>query len=391
MPSFAKEGGVRRRFTERCVAVGYLGPAVLEWDVPRIAYQQPSLLRYRMSLRQALPYTVTRAVGLAQPVTAMSNTMERCGEPRPACGRSPSTLDLHTTPAVQGHRTLMVEEPVAINRRSTQACSARCRATAALSIFVSVLVPFATGCDAEEPKPADKPAASAPAASTTTMPAATTAAPKKEEPEEDPAANIECQEGAIADFHNEVLEAEIRRKLQKPEGDIKVAELRQVRSVNLARDPKEEVDYLDPCIFPHLTNVKDLFLGRGKLKDISLLSKLTNLESLRVSMNQVSDVSPLSELTKLDRLDLGYTQVTDVSPLAKLTSLTELQLDNTKVSDISALASLEKLERLSIQRTDVSDISPLKPLKELKFLYIGGSRVDDPYAIARPGLKVMQD
>ncbi len=279
--------------------------------------------------------------------------------------------------------------------------SAPCRAQHPISSTISevlgalLLLAATAGCEAEQAKPTEKTSATASAsaaATATTLPAATTApAAKKEEPEEEPGANIECKDGPVADFHDEVLEAEIRRKLDKAEGEIKLSELRNVRSVNLARDPKATVDYLDPCIFPHLTNVKDLFLGRGKLKDISLLSKLTKLESLRVAMNQVSDLSPLEELPKLDRLDLGYTQVKDLSPLSKLKSLTELQLDNTKVSDVSALANLENLERLSIQRTDVADVSALKPLKKLKFLYVGGSRVDDPYSVARPGLKIVQD
>lgn len=249
-------------------------------------------------------------------------------------------------------------------------------------------------CEGEPPKPAETTsnAASVTALTEPAVTASATVVATADEPEqEDPAQNIECQQGPLADFHDDTLEQEVRRKLQKPEGGIKVTELRGIKSINLARDPDSKVDYLDPCIFPHLTGVKDLFLGAGRLRDISALAKLTQLESLRVSMNQVSDLTPLSGLKKLDRLDLGHTQVVDVSPLAKLTTLTELQLDNTRVKDVSPLASLTSLERLSLQRTDVEDISPLKPLTKLKFLYLAGSRVEDPYALARPGLKVIQD
>jgi internalin A len=245
------------------------------------------------------------------------------------------------------------------------------------------------GCE-EAPKAGEKaePGAAAPAKTAATLQVAT-AAPAQKAEEPTPGADIECAEGPNADFHDKALEEEVRRKLEKPEGDIKTSELRKVRSINLAKDAANKVDYLDPCIFPHLTNVKDLFLAPGKLSDISLLAKLTNLESVRLSMNQVSDLTPLEGLSKLDRLDLGHTQVTDVTPLAKLTTLTELQLDNTRITDVSALTSLDKLERLSLQRTEVKDIAPLKGLKSLKFLYIAGSRVEDPYAASRPGLKVV--
>lgn len=186
--------------------------------------------------------------------------------------------------------------------------------------------------------------------------------------EENPAKDITCAEGPNADFHDEELEAEVRRRLEKPEGDIKLSELKTLRSINLMRGGTK-VDYLDPCIFPHLTGLRDLFLGPGKLSDISLLANLSNLESLRVSMNQVSDITPLAKLEKLDRLDLGRTQVKDVKPLADLKNLTELMLDHTKVTDVS----------------------PLKSLDKLKLITISGAPVDNSMVLARPGLKIVDE
>src|SRR5690606_31494843 len=103
------------------------------------------------------------------------------------------------------------------------------------------------------------------------------------------------------------LEQEIRRKLGKPEGAIKKSELRTIRSVNIAK-AGAQVDYLDPCIFPHLTGVKDLFLGPGKLSDISLLKHMRGLMSLRASMNRVEDIGVLAGMPHLDRVDLGRTK-----------------------------------------------------------------------------------
>ena len=200
---------------------------------------------------------------------------------------------------------------------------------------------------------------------------------------------IVCEEGATVDFQHEALETEVRRKLDQPEGQIKKSDLRKVRSVNLAKG--EPLDYLDPCVFPYLTEVRDLFLGPGNLEDLSPLAALTKLSSLRASVNKVHDVSVLSKLVQLDRLDLGRTQVSDLTPLASLTNLTELQLDSTPIEDVSPLANLTKLERLSLRQTRVKDISSLKPLKALKQIDISGAAVDDPYALARPGLRVIEE
>lgn len=219
--------------------------------------------------------------------------------------------------------------------------------------------------------------------------AAKRAEEEKAKPQTVAPAEIECAEGKNADFHHKGLEAEIRRKLEKPEGEITKAELAKVKSVNLAKG--EPIDYLDPCIFPHLTGVKDLFLGPGKLSDISLLSKMTRLESLRATANQVSDISVLANLKLLDRLDLANTAVSDVTPLAKLENLTELQLDGSRVSDISPLANLPKLERLTLNRTPVKDVRPLKTVTTLKSLNVSGSAVTDPEVLARRGLEIIDN
>ncbi len=219
--------------------------------------------------------------------------------------------------------------------------------------------------------------------------AAQRAADEKNKQESVPAGDIECADGKNADFHHKGLEAEVRRKLEKPEGVITKAELAKVKSLNLAKG--EPVDYLDPCIFPHLTGVKDLFLGPGKLSDISPLSKLTRLESLRATANLVSDITPLAPLKQLDRLDLANTLVSDISVIAGLKNLTELQLDGSKVTDISALANHPKLERLTLNRTAVKDIRSLKTVATLKSLNVSGSSVEDPESVSRRGLEIIND
>jgi internalin A len=203
------------------------------------------------------------------------------------------------------------------------------------------------------------------------------------------AGNIECADGKNVDFHHKGLEQEIRRKLEKPEGTITKAELAKVKSVNLAKG--DSLDYLDPCVFPYLTGVKDLFLGPGKLNDISGLNKLIKLESLRATANQVSDISVLANLKLLDRLDLANTLVSDISVLSGLTKLTELQLDGSKVTDISPLTDHPALERLTLNRTGVKDVSPLRGVKTLKHLNVSGAAVTDPETLARRGLEIVDD
>jgi internalin A len=184
----------------------------------------------------------------------------------------------------------------------------------------------------------------------------------------------DCPKGPNVEFEQKEIEAEIRKKLQKPDGALTQADLKKVKSLNLSN---VKLAGLDVCVFSQLTGLKDLFLGPGEYDDLSPIAAAKDLESLAASRNQVKDLTPIAKLTKLDRLDLGRSQVSDLKPIAGLTSLTELALDDCPVEDVSPLVKMTKLEKLSIQRTKVKDASPLKALKKLKFLYVNGTPADE--------------
>jgi internalin A len=231
------------------------------------------------------------------------------------------------------------------------------------------------------PAPSAAPSA-VPTAALSSVAAVPSAKPEKKQ--------VDCPKGNDVTFTDKGLEDEVRRKLGKDGGTLTKSDLAQVKSVNLTRGPVNE---LDPCVFPLLTGMKDLFLGQGDLSDLSPLTSLTNLATLRASINQVSDIHPLEKMTKMDRLDIGRTQVSDISPIANMTGITELQLDDTPVADITPLRACTKLEKLSLKRTLVKDLTPLKDMKKLRFLYIEGAPIEstqmlDP--LVGDGLKVVR-
>ena len=245
----------------------------------------------------------------------------------------------------------------------------------------SPAAPSATAA-AAPPADAPKPEAAPPVATQAAEPVA--AKPKRK--------LEECGKGPNVEFESKELEAEIRKKLPKPEGPITIADLGKLRSLNLSQTKLAD---LDVCVFARMKGLKELFLGPGTYDDLSPIAVATQLESLRASINQVKDLKPLEKLTLLDRLDLGRTQITDIKPLASLTKLSELQLDDTAIEDVTPLAKLTLLTTLSLKRTRVKDVSALKDLKKLKFLYTGGSPLDaDPMSVApvrANGTKVIAD
>jgi len=225
------------------------------------------------------------------------------------------------------------------------------------------------GCD-EQTETA--PVASA-APAKTAAPAAVTPPPKPE-PEAKPKKKFEdCEKVETLTFENKDLEAAIRVKAQKPEGELKISDLKKLRSLNLTRVLVEE---LDVCLFHHMTELREFFIGPVGIDDISPLSNSKKLESLGLAMNPVEDLSPLSEMTKLDRLDLSNTKVVDLSPLSEMTLMTELTLDGAPATDLSPLSKMTKLERLSVKKTQVKDVSVLAEMKDIKFVYVAESDVD---------------
>lgn len=137
------------------------------------------------------------------------------------------------------------------------------------------------GCDDKKPEPAPAPSATATATAAASAPEparpAASAAPK-------PKKEVVCPKGTTVEFHDAALETEVRRKLSKPTGPISQADLKGVRTLNISGG---RVNELDPCIFPHFTALKDLFLGPGELHDLSPLATLANLESLRTDRKSV--------------------------------------------------------------------------------------------------------
>ena len=194
----------------------------------------------------------------------------------------------------------------------------------------------------------------------------------------------DCPAGNDVTIDDSAVEKAIRDKLPKPSGAITKADLKRLKSLNLSQAKLAE---LDPCVFSHMTSLKELFLGEGEYDDLSPLAGATQMESLRASISQVKDITPLEKMKRLDRLDLGRTQVKDLKPLEKLTLLEELQVDTTEVEDLTPLAKLTKLKTLSIKNTKVKDATPLKGLKDLKMLYISGT----PLADMPTGLQPLRD
>ncbi len=146
----------------------------------------------------------------------------------------------------------------------------------------------------------------------------------------------------------------------------------------------------------YCANLKELYIGKNQINDISALSDLTQLTVINLTTNQISDISPLRNLTSLEKLTLDHNNISDASSLielenlklldlgynndgtfndiesiSKMTTLESLTLYQNAFTDISLLSNLTDLEFLSLSTNDITDVSPLTDLTNLKTLYLG--------------------
>jgi internalin A len=145
-------------------------------------------------------------------------------------------------------------------------------------------------------------------------------------------------------FSDPVLETAIRAAMDRPDGDITLAEAKTVEALNLdfevVGDIIQNIDALR--YFTGLTELdmdNVLHSNEGSF-DFSPLANLKNLENLSVVSCGLIDLSPLKNLRQLNYFDATWNEIKTVEPLSGLTNLQTLLLEGNSISDISPLAGL---------------------------------------------------
>ena len=187
-------------------------------------------------------------------------------------------------------------------------------------------------------------------------------------------------------FSDPLLEEMVRAAINKPVGDIMLAEAEAVTELKLGVDwqqePAPNTQIKDISGLENFKNLETLDLHFHAITDISPLAGLTKLTNLSLGGNPVADIKPLSGLANLGSLTLFNCQAQDYTPLANLTGLGMLLLEHSTISDVSMLSGLTELWWLSLTNTQVSDVSPLAGLTNLRQLQLSGCPISDYTSLA---------
>ncbi len=150
------------------------------------------------------------------------------------------------------------------------------------------------------------------------------------------------------DFPSEVLEAAVRAELEVPEGPVTYGDLERVErlaALGTETFPREEV--FDCRVDPYLDNVWRGDVPRGDVADLSLLARMPNLKELYLCKQKISDITPLTDLP-LTTLALYDNDITDISLLGDTYPLERLYLGANPATDYSALSKLRRLYFLNL-------------------------------------------
>ena len=153
--------------------------------------------------------------------------------------------------------------------------------------------------------------------------------------------------------------------------------IREAAAKQLNKEPNDLTD-------EDFEKITELTIGRGNLKDISLLEKFTNLQELQLYFLSPPFAIPedtpkwkviLSKLGIITipkykvppwSLNSEENRIVDIKPLEKLAYLEKLTIYRTNLINVRSLGRLRTLKELSLQSNNIHDIYVLKISKIFK-------------------------
>ncbi len=186
-------------------------------------------------------------------------------------------------------------------------------------------------------------------------------------------------------FNDTVLETKVRKAMNRPEGDVTVAQAAAVEHLSLQNDSPmvpdgEKIQKINALRY--FTNLKTLDLSWNNITNLSPLAGMTHLEALYLNGNgSITNFEPLAGLLEMkDFMYVGALNIDDgnVGFLKDMAMMELLWIsDASRLTDISAVSGFPNLFRLNLQGCGVRDISPVAGLKNLKELTLEGNPISD--------------
>ncbi|VEV56830.1 leucine-rich repeat protein [Plasmodium vinckei vinckei] len=156
-------------------------------------------------------------------------------------------------------------------------------------------------------------------------------------------------------------------------------------SNNVESKKNEEIETLEICmeksinlnIFDQFKNIKELYLIKNNITDISPLFKCVNLEILFLQINQIESILGIKSLVKLEKLNLFNNKLTEkFINIEENENLTYIDLSDNEIENINFLSNTNNLVHINLANNKIKNLDPLKNNVYIEYLNVSGNRLE---------------
>lgn len=177
----------------------------------------------------------------------------------------------------------------------------------------------------------------------------------------------------VITIKDENLEQMIREQIEKPEGDLTVADMEMVYSIsiNFEEIPVYEIDGLEYAV-----NLNDFSFRNGTLKSLNPVSKLKNMGYMTISYASIEEPITAFETPLLDRIGFIETNISAYDFLKGVTAARDVSFVRSEIASIEFMRDWDALEEVNLSDNLVSDVSPLEGKTNLRYLSLHKNKVE---------------
>jgi len=178
-------------------------------------------------------------------------------------------------------------------------------------------------------------------------------------------------------FPDAGLERAIREALNKPTGEITIADLQTITELDISGRVLVSLQGLQ-----YATNLTKLIADHNNLTELESIRGLVNIATLDVSYNQLTSIAAASGMRRLRYFDGASNRLADIEPARNWTELEEFNISyNRKLGeeplDITPVENLVRLKALGISGLQLKHIKPLYKLVNLEILFADHNQLTD--------------
>ncbi|ANQ06611.1 Uncharacterized protein PCOAH_00008120 [Plasmodium coatneyi] len=156
-------------------------------------------------------------------------------------------------------------------------------------------------------------------------------------------------------------------------------------SNNVEFKTNEEIDALEICmeksinlkIIQYFVNIKELYLIKNNISDVTPLLECTNLRVLFLQINKIRSVLGLGKLKKLEKLNLFSNELTESGiDLGENKQLYYIDLSDNALESIDFFWCTTSFVHINLANNRIRTLDPLRNNAKLEHLNVSGNRLE---------------